>query len=522
MHAFAVVAPTDVLNSKAMSWVAASGARLGERYVLDAKIGEGGMGEVWRGKHLALENEVAIKLLSGSLANNDETKQRFLMEAKLTAQLRSRHAVQVFDFGLTDDDQPYLVMELLRGEPLSERIDRLRGLSFAETASVLSSAAKALQRAHALGIVHRDFKPDNIFLTKNEEQEDEVKVVDFGIAKLIGSLDEARPSATDFAEVAKKSLSTLTRTGKLIGTPHYMSPEQVRMSADVGPATDIWAFGIVAFETLTGQTPFEGDDIVTLFANIQLGKARKASELNPNVPPAFEDWFKIACASDPLLRFPDPQTAATLLADALGVALPSRALAADPTNLMMSAASSSPDLTTAAGTRTVSSTDALSRTAKHTMTSTAADLPTGVPKKSKAVLYALAGSLVIALAIAGVAYKNSSTPSLPQLPTNAVAAVTTTPPTSTPPVVEPTAPTEAPVASAAPVESVAAAPAISPKPANPGKVHASTKNNGRGASSSSATTHAQPPIAQASAKPPASTPTASSPSSPFSLPPLGL
>ncbi|MEO8799122.1 MAG: hypothetical protein ABI551_14635, partial [Polyangiaceae bacterium] len=294
--------------------------------------------------------------------------------------------------------------------------------------------------------------------------------------------------------------------------------------ADVGPATDIWAFGVVAFETLTGHTPFEGDDIVTLFTNIQLGKARKASDLNPNVPPAFEDWFKVACALDPLLRFPDPQTAATLLADALGVALPSRALAADPTNPMMSIASSSPDLTLAAGIQAISSTDALSRSAKHTMTSTSADLlPTGVPKKSKAVLYALAGSLVVALAIAGVAYKNSSTPSLPPLPTTAVAAVTTTLPTPIPPVVEPTAPTEVPLASAAPVESAAAVPAISATPVNPGKVHASTKNNGRGASPSSASTHpASPPVAQAPAKPLAPAPTASSPSSPFSLPPLGL
>ena len=351
MHAFGLVAAAPVLKSDAMSWVAASGARLGERYVLDAKVGEGGMGEVWRGKHLALENEVAIKFLSGSLANNDETKKRFLMEAKLTAQLRSRHAVQVFDFGLTEDDQPYLVMELLRGEPLSERIERLRGLPLVEAAHVLAAAAKALHRAHALGIVHRDFKPDNIFITKNEEHEDEVKVVDFGIAKLIGSLDEARPSATDFAEIAKKGLSTLTRTGKLVGTPHYMSPEQVRMSADVGPATDIWALGVVAFETITGQTPFEGNDIVTLFANIQLGKARRASSLNPNVPPAFEDWFKVACAVEPSLRFPDPQTGATLLADALGVVMPTRAFTAEQTNPLvnLNPMSSSPDITASAG-----------------------------------------------------------------------------------------------------------------------------------------------------------------------------
>ncbi|MGH7281772.1 MAG: serine/threonine-protein kinase, partial [Polyangiaceae bacterium] len=386
-----------------MTWIAKSGARLGDRYMLEAKVGEGGMGEVWRAKHLTLESEVAIKLLSGSLASSEETKKRFLAEAKLTAKIHTRHAVRVFDSDVTDDGQPYLVMELLHGEPLGDRIAREKKISLSATAHIMNAAAKALYRAHALGIIHRDFKPDNIFLTKGEDDGEEVKVVDFGIAKLIGSLDEARPSATDMAELTGRALSTLTRTGKLVGTPHYMSPEQVRMSNDeIGSATDIWAFGVVAFEALTGVCPFEGDSVITLFANIQLGKSLKASELNPDIPPAFDEWFKVACATEPSLRYPDAQTAATLLADALGVSIGTRvAMPADSSSRLQ--VTSSPDISL------VSSTDALSRSpSKNTLLSSTTDGPIPMNRSRTALWGALASVLlVVGTAIGVVSYASA-------------------------------------------------------------------------------------------------------------------
>jgi serine/threonine protein kinase len=299
-----------------MAWEAKAGAKLGDRYALEAKVGEGGMGEVWRARHLALESEVAIKFLSKAVASNAETRKRFLMEAKLTAQIRTRHAVQVFDFGVTEDGHPYLVMELLRGEPLSRRIERLGKLDLVSTVRIMSAAAKALARAHHLGIIHRDFKPDNIFLTQNDEKEDEVKVVDFGIAKLLGSLDETESSASAFAEAAK-SVSSLTSTGRIVGTPNYMSPEQIGMSAELGPAVDVWAFGIVAFECLTGKSPFEGDDVISLFSEIANGRFRKARDFNPLVPRAFDAWMRKACAADPRARFPDAPAASSALAATL-------------------------------------------------------------------------------------------------------------------------------------------------------------------------------------------------------------
>lgn len=510
-----------MVTSKVMStWVATTGARLGERYELEAKVGEGGMGEVWRAKHLALENQVAIKFLSGSLANNEETKKRFLMEAKLTAQLRSRHAVQVFDFGLTEDGQPYLVMELLHGEPLGDRIEREKRLSLNDVAAFMGDAAKALHRAHALGIVHRDFKPDNVFLTKGEEREVEVKVVDFGIAKLIGSLEEARPSMTDFNEITGKALSQLTRTGKLVGTPHYMSPEQVRMSNEVGPAADIWAFGIVAYEALTGTCPFDGNSVIELFSKIQLGKFRSARTLNPDVPEAFDDWFKVACAVEPSMRFPDAQIAATLLADALGIAVVRVPMAADASNPKISVTTSSPDISV------VSSTDALSRSpSKNTLLSSATDHP-AIPKKSRTALWGAMAAVFVAIgAIGAVKYTSARQ----QPATHARAdVVSNAPPHAAPIPPVPSATTSAmalPAASASNAVAVetpadsANLPTNSAK--NTGKIHGSHGSHGAHASANDppAATSAEPAQPPPSAQP---KPTATGPASPFSLPPLGL
>ncbi|MEO9233043.1 MAG: protein kinase [Polyangiaceae bacterium] len=501
------------------TWVATAGARLGERYELEAKVGEGGMGEVWRAKHLALENNVAIKFLSGSLAANEETKKRFLMEAKLTAQLRSRHAVQVFDFGLTDDGQPYLVMELLHGEPLGERIERERHLSLHDVAAFMGDAAKALHRAHALGIVHRDFKPDNVFLTKGEDRDVEVKVVDFGIAKLIGSLEEARPSMTDLAEITGKALSQLTRTGKLVGTPHYMSPEQVRMSAEVGPAADIWAFGVVAFEALTGECPFDGGSVIELFSKIQLGKARDARSLNPDIPEAFDDWFKVACAVDPSLRFPDAQIAATLLADALGVTV-KRVPIADTSSPKISL-TSSPEISV------VSSTDALSRSpSKNTLLSSATDHES-VPKKSRTALWGATASLLVVIGAIGAVKYNSAHAAAPASPYVQHGAVTSPVRADVTASAAPSAMTlpVLPAASASSAVAIEAASDSANMPANSnkntGKIHAS---HGAHGAHGSATGPSDPPptTAAPSAQPAQPAPTASGPASPFSLPPLGL
>jgi serine/threonine-protein kinase len=198
-------------------------------------------------------------------------------------------------------------MELLEGETLGRRLERVRRLGIAETARVLGQAARALQRAHQLGIVHRDFKPDNIVIFEDDEGRDQVKVLDFGVAKLVGALedgDEAEGEAR-----AEGQSPSFTRTGTVLGTPLYMAPEQIRNAADVDLRADIWAFGVVAFECLTGKAPFNGATLPELFERIQAGLHPSASFLEPGIPAGFDVWFDIACAPAPGKRFPNASVA---------------------------------------------------------------------------------------------------------------------------------------------------------------------------------------------------------------------
>ena len=289
---------------------------VGGRYELEALIGKGGVGEVWRARHVALNSRVAIKFLQPASAQKESAKRRFTTEAQVTAQLKTPSAVQVFDFGVTDEGQPYLVMELLEGETLGLRLQRVKRLSVAETARVLAQSARALARAHQLGSVHRDFKPDNIVIGMDDMGRDYVKVVDFGIAKLVGSLEEAEEG--DDAG-ARDDSSLFTRTGAVLGTPLYMAPEQIRDATNVDLRADIWAFGVVAFECLTGRPPFTGSTLVELFQRIQSGLHASATFVEPSVPAGFDAWFEVACAPDADKRFPNATVAWKQLVQALQV-----------------------------------------------------------------------------------------------------------------------------------------------------------------------------------------------------------
>jgi serine/threonine-protein kinase len=295
---------------------------IGGRYELEDLLGEGGIGQVWRARHIALNSHVAIKFLQGGSAVAESTKRRFAAEAQITAQLKTPNAVQVFDFGVTDEGQPYLVMELLEGETLGSRIDRLGRLGIAETIRLLGPCARALDRAHKLGIIHRDFKPENVIICGDEHEGNElVKVLDFGLAKLAGALgdgpDASRPVAASSRDLSKAGAS-LTETGIVLGTPLYMAPEQARDAQDVDLRADVWAFGVVAFECLTGLSPFRAPTVTELFAQINAGVHSRAIDLRPSLPPAFDAWFDTACAHDPEKRFPSAGTAWKELALALG------------------------------------------------------------------------------------------------------------------------------------------------------------------------------------------------------------
>ncbi len=251
------------------------------------KITEGGMGSIWEGEHIGLKTNVAVKFVLGELDDNEEALTRFAREATATARIKSPHVVQVFDHGKNEDGLPYMVMEFLEGEDLEARLERDGKLPPALVFQITLQAAKALAKAHDLGIVHRDVKPSNIFLT-DLEGEVFVKILDFGIAKLSHD-DPLRMS--------------MTQTGAVIGTPYFMAPEQMTSAKDAGPTSDIWSLGVIAYRALTGRLPYESDTLAGLAMAIERGKFPAVSLLVPDLPAGINDWFKRAIAKNPSERF---------------------------------------------------------------------------------------------------------------------------------------------------------------------------------------------------------------------------
>jgi serine/threonine protein kinase len=215
------------------------GTRVGE-YVVKERIGEGGMGVVFAGEHPVIGKKVAIKVLNLALANDPGVVQRFVQEARSVNQIGHRNIVDIFGFGQLPSGRHYFVMELLPGRSLRSRLNDPAPLPYSEMFSILVEVCDALAAAHAAGIVHRDLKPDNIFLVEPRPGERGVKLLDFGIAKLL-----------------QKDAPHQTRSGEAIGTPQYMSPEQC-LCRTVDARTDIYALGVIMFEMLTGKRPFSG------------------------------------------------------------------------------------------------------------------------------------------------------------------------------------------------------------------------------------------------------------------------
>ncbi|HEU5073692.1 MAG TPA: protein kinase [Polyangiaceae bacterium] len=270
------------------------------KYRLTRLLGRGGMGSVWEGVHNTLGTRVACKFIETEYADSDEARSRFENEARAAASLRSKHVVEVYDHGVAADGRPYIVMEFLQGEPLDKRLERSGRLTVAEAASVITHVARALSKAHSAGIVHRDLKPENIFLVwDDEDSEDIAKVVDFGIAKF-----------TDKSNV----ISSSTRTGSVLGTPYYMSPEQARGLRTVDYRSDLWSLGVITFRCVTGRLPFEGEALGDLLVKLCTAPVPLPSQLLPGLPPAFDAWMARALSRDPEGRFPDARAMAQALA----------------------------------------------------------------------------------------------------------------------------------------------------------------------------------------------------------------
>ena len=263
-----------------------TGRVIASKYCLLYELGRGGMGAVWVAEHLTLRTKVAIKLIDPILAANVQAVTRFEREARAAALLRSPHVVQVFDFGV-DGGSPYLAMELLEGESLAARLAREVSLTRKDVAAVMNQLARAVTRAHSQGFVHRDLKPDNVFLV-DDGDDFFVKVLDFGIAKAL------RPTPT-LAD------NHLTATGALLGSPCHMSPEQAE-GRTVDHRSDLWSMGVIAFECLTGVLPFAGDSIPAILRAICFDPVVVPSTV-ATVPVGFDAWFARAVARSPDERF---------------------------------------------------------------------------------------------------------------------------------------------------------------------------------------------------------------------------
>ncbi len=267
------------------------GATVGQ-YRIHRKIGEGGMGAVYLAEHTLIGRRAAIKVLLPQLSSQREIVDRFFNEARATTSIPDPGIVQVFDFGFSPDGSAYIVMEFLEGEPLDARMKRFGRLTSFDALRITRQAAGSLGAAHAAGIIHRDLKPENIFLVRDPEAQggERPKILDFGIAKLggLGNQDGNQMR---------------TRTGALMGTPVYMSPEQCRGAGLVDHRSDIYAMGCVIFHMITGRPPFEADGIGEIIAAHLREPAPAASSLAPGIPEGVDDLLHACLAKAPEQRF---------------------------------------------------------------------------------------------------------------------------------------------------------------------------------------------------------------------------
>jgi tRNA A-37 threonylcarbamoyl transferase component Bud32 len=247
------------------------GATLADRYAIVRRIGEGGMGAVYEARHSIIGKRVAIKVLLEKFLENEELIARLLQEARLASSIGHQNIVDVTDFGTTRDGRAFVVMEFLEGEPLSELIMRDAPLPVERSLGIVKQVASALVAAHAKGIVHRDVKPENVYLVRRGDQ-DFVKVVDFGVSKAVRSREEAG-----------SEWQRLTRTGTVLGTPLFMPPEQAAGAEDIDHRADIWATALILYECLTGELPFRGNNYLGVVAQIQNKEVQPPSVLRPEL-----------------------------------------------------------------------------------------------------------------------------------------------------------------------------------------------------------------------------------------------
>jgi serine/threonine protein kinase len=272
------------------------------RYSVDRLIGRGSMSAVYAVRHLNTGEALALKVLAPAFADDPQALQRFLNEARAPLRIGTEHVVRVLDADISEElDAPFLVMERLLGRDLEAEVAERGPLGADEVNLYMKQVGQALGRAHALGIVHRDLKPANLYLTRREDGSPLVKILDFGVAWY-----------------RNVSAAERTREGTLLGTPQYMSPEQIQGHISrIGPATDSWALGMTVFRLLTGASYWRSNELPQLMAELLHEPMAPPSQRSPRVGPRFDAWFARACDRDPARRFPTVGALSAELEEAL-------------------------------------------------------------------------------------------------------------------------------------------------------------------------------------------------------------
>ena len=261
---------------------------------IERVIGEGGMAVVYAARHELLDLPVALKVLSPEIAS-DEVLARFFHEAKILARIKNVHVCGVLDAGLLDDGAPYMLMELLEGLNLSELLEKRGPLPVEMAVDLVLQALEGLAHAHAVGVVHRDLKPTNLFLAYSARRAPMLKVIDFGISK-------------------SNMLSGLSRVGTVIGSPTYMAPEQIDEPGQIDARSDLWAIGVVLYALLTGKMPFDGDSIEKLVSRIRTDAPTPIRLHRPDLPPGLEHVIVKCLSKAKEDRYADALALATVLA----------------------------------------------------------------------------------------------------------------------------------------------------------------------------------------------------------------
>ena len=268
----------------------AQGEILAGKYRIDEVLGVGGMGLVVAAHHVQLDERVAVKFLLPSMLTNREAVARFTREARAAVKIKSEHVVRISDVASLEDGTPYMVMEYLEGSDLGAWLKERGVLPVEQAVEFVLQACEAIAEAHVLGIVHRDLKPMNLFVTRRPDGALSVKVLDFGISKVV------RPGSSS-------SELSMTKTSTMMGSPLYMSPEQLHSSKDVDSRTDIWALGVILYELVAGKLPFFADSVAELVTRILTEPPPPLRDMRPDVPGALEAVILRCLEKDRSRRF---------------------------------------------------------------------------------------------------------------------------------------------------------------------------------------------------------------------------